>query len=586
MDGYTVAEAASVLGVPTERVWELLARGVLSGAPEGEGGMRVYLKPRPGSLSAPPPRTNGNGGSDGGRELSPFRELLNEFRSLTERYGQALLALGEARGEVAALRSRVDALEARIELRLPGPFGPSAPIPTPAPMRPADEDEDEPAATFVAPPPAVQPEEAAAAAAEPPPASEPAAPLDVAEPAVAASAGEPAEAEDGDGRHHRRRRAWSGRVDTSAIADALARAEDPSTADLPGSREAAEALAAFRATVEPAPAAATEHDAEHRAEPEADAAGGWSASAPVIEVEEDVAGRVEPSPVEMPEQVQEAVAAPPEPEVAIEAAAEPVETAEPEALAEPGAATAEPDALAEPEAEPADQLEPEEPEPVAVVGPEAATEPEVAAEPETVGGEPTAAEPPWMEDQAAYASATDEPDWISEEDLAPSPSAAQPQVGPGTLEPAALQPAPPRSHPDEEEVLWLGDEWDDEMESAPPGSPSPWASQPDEAEQAPPAELEWPSADRDVDQEPSANAAPQPGRLPGGRELDEALAALEALGGREDEQDEQDEQEERYAAPGEDPGGGGEGSARPLGGQGSSGPASRAYHRLRRILPH
>ena len=51
--------------------------------------------------------------------MSAFRELLTEFRNLTERYGQALLALGEARGEVASLRTRVDLLEARLDLRLP-----------------------------------------------------------------------------------------------------------------------------------------------------------------------------------------------------------------------------------------------------------------------------------------------------------------------------------------------------------------------------------------------------------------------------------------------------------------------------------
>ena len=51
MDGYSVTEAASVLGVPVERVWELLARGVLAGAPEGETGMRVFLQPRAGSAS-------------------------------------------------------------------------------------------------------------------------------------------------------------------------------------------------------------------------------------------------------------------------------------------------------------------------------------------------------------------------------------------------------------------------------------------------------------------------------------------------------------------------------------------------------
>src|SRR5918998_887491 len=122
MNGYSVTEAASVLGVPTERVWELLARGVLAGAPEGETGMRVFLQPRPGKapISATPidePAPSRSNGPE--RELSPFRELLTEFRNLTERYGQALLALGEARGEVASLRSRVDLLEARMDLRLP-----------------------------------------------------------------------------------------------------------------------------------------------------------------------------------------------------------------------------------------------------------------------------------------------------------------------------------------------------------------------------------------------------------------------------------------------------------------------------------
>jgi excisionase family DNA binding protein len=33
MDGYSIKEAATVLGVPKRRVWELIARGVLSGAP-------------------------------------------------------------------------------------------------------------------------------------------------------------------------------------------------------------------------------------------------------------------------------------------------------------------------------------------------------------------------------------------------------------------------------------------------------------------------------------------------------------------------------------------------------------------------
>ena len=154
MDGYSVQDAASVLGVPEGRVWELLARGVLSGTPEGDS-MRVYLKALPGSTATAAPRgeplrSNGNGASHGhGGEASAFRELLTEFRNLTERYGQALLALGEARGEVAGLRSRVELLEARLDLRLPASLdaapvawesraaSPAAPEPpTPAPVAP------------------------------------------------------------------------------------------------------------------------------------------------------------------------------------------------------------------------------------------------------------------------------------------------------------------------------------------------------------------------------------------------------------------------------------------------------------------
>ena len=97
--------------------------------------MRVFLKVQAGPIAtagagshAEPPRTNGNGGSHPPNgEASAFRELLTEFRNLTERYGQALLALGESRGEVAGLRSRVDLLEARLDLRLP-PARDEAPI--------------------------------------------------------------------------------------------------------------------------------------------------------------------------------------------------------------------------------------------------------------------------------------------------------------------------------------------------------------------------------------------------------------------------------------------------------------------------
>ena len=50
MDGYSVTEAASVLGVPEGRVWELLARGVITGTPEGES-MRVFLKAEPAPIA-------------------------------------------------------------------------------------------------------------------------------------------------------------------------------------------------------------------------------------------------------------------------------------------------------------------------------------------------------------------------------------------------------------------------------------------------------------------------------------------------------------------------------------------------------
>lgn len=202
MDGYSVQEAASVLGVAEGRVWELLARGVLLGTPEGDS-MRVFLKAQPGPVATAgtrdePPRTNGNGGSHGDGEASAFRELLTEFRNLTERYGQALLALGEARGEVAGLRSRVDQLEARLDLRLPPPLE-AAPVAW---------------------------ESATIPASEPPPAAPRRAPVR---------------------RAPRTRKAPSARDTIAGFADALARAQDPNAGDLgeaaPESPPAAEAVA-------------------------------------------------------------------------------------------------------------------------------------------------------------------------------------------------------------------------------------------------------------------------------------------------------------------------------------------------------
>ncbi|HEX2140709.1 MAG TPA: hypothetical protein VHK28_00355, partial [Candidatus Limnocylindria bacterium] len=76
MDGYSINDAATVLGVPEARVWELIARGVLAGSPEADGGMRVFLKPSeapahvssrdtdaPDAAAAGGRRQNGNGGS-------------------------------------------------------------------------------------------------------------------------------------------------------------------------------------------------------------------------------------------------------------------------------------------------------------------------------------------------------------------------------------------------------------------------------------------------------------------------------------------------------------------------------------------
>ncbi len=195
MEGFSVDEAAAVLGVPQARVWELLARGVLAGA-DHSGDMRVFLRSEP--APAPSVPHNGNGHAS---EASAFRELLTEFRNLTERYGQALLALGEARGEVAALRGRVDLLEARVEHRLSGSMAP-------APYVVGDFD-------------------------EPPPVEE------VPEPVAEVVEHAP--------RPKSRRR-------TGSFEEALARAEDPSpstlpgseTISLPGAREAAAALAELR----------------------------------------------------------------------------------------------------------------------------------------------------------------------------------------------------------------------------------------------------------------------------------------------------------------------------------------------------
>ena len=263
IEGYSVDEAASVLGVPKGRVWELLARGILAGTPEDGGGMRVYLQGRPMEpiMGRPlpgrpepderPTGTNGNGGEHGqpGFEASPFRELLTEFRNLTERYGQALLALGEARGEVASLRTRVELLEARVDLRLPSP--PLVQWSPPQPAPPAEESEPSPEARdelHSAVAPAVDEAEAPGV----PIASTTAAhgeegPAAVIEPPAAAVEAAPAPAQSAKRNKPRpRRRRQSARSATEGIADALARAQDPTVTRLPGGDEAQAAFNELR----------------------------------------------------------------------------------------------------------------------------------------------------------------------------------------------------------------------------------------------------------------------------------------------------------------------------------------------------
>jgi hypothetical protein len=546
MEGYSVTEAASILGVPTERVWELLARGVLAGTPEGETGMRVYLQPRPAPAPVEPARPNGNGGNrEPERELSPFRELLTEFRNLTERYGQALLALGEARGEVAALRSRVDLLEARMDLRLPASTGP-----LPAPSWPA-------------PQPTVP---RAAAAAAPPPRGD-----EVPEPDT-----------DGDAavrtaRRHAARRA------TESFAEALARAEDPSIPDLPGGTEAGDAVAALLREAAASDVPAGPEAALPRELPPAD--------------EVPVADEAAPAD-EMPE---------PEPEPETEAEAEP----EPEAPAEPDASAdrepeTEPEAEAEQFAEAEREPEPE-PQPEAQAQPErpaspdegpapeepaaAAAEGRAEADVEAAEAPPSTDEPVWQDER--YTAEIGEPDWYEAEafpepavELAPEPAVTEENLS-GTSdeadaqspEAAAISPEPgqrpapservtiSRLRPagetaaDEETVLWFGRSR---------GSPAADAGDADEMEVAP------------TGRPGAAETAP----LPGSHELEDALAALDAIA-RPSAEAASAPQEPPLEEPTADerattdrPSTERRAPLRP-----APTPASRAYRRLRRIFP-
>jgi hypothetical protein len=568
MDGYSITEAATVLGVPTERVWELLARGVLAGAPEGETGMRVFLQPRPAPApvtaafadDAGAPKSNGPE-----RELSPFRELLTEFRNLTERYGQALLALGESRGEVASLRSRVDLLEARIDLRLPT-GNPAVPWPT-----------------------------------QPMPAAEPA-------------------SEPDDDESHRRRRRGARRA-TESFAEALARAEDPSPADLPGGTDAA-AASTSDATVEDAdgslprdvlpaePVLVAEEDAgamaqaEEAGPPISAAPEAVDPEPPVVDVEPQVDG---PEPaVDRPEPVEperaivldqvEAVAfepaeadfedlqladagawaipaavadeaepVPDEPEWSLESGWEP--SVEPSPVAERGD---EPDFvieveplpdLSEPEASselPPEPVAPgqEEVQPAALVEPDerpiaaADLSPAVDAKPDAVDF-----------DAERYTSVIDQPDWFEAE-----ADDWSPQTPSG-------------------ETIARTDEADDSTPHQEPPPPQPEAPDPEPGESGA-DEMEVAGGGQVAPASPEARSE---GDLPGSQELDEALEAYGGFATRP------------AAAPADDewpparPGGprlsssaqaqSGYVSPPPYRSAMPSSSATRAYRRLRRIFP-
>ena len=557
IDGYSVQEAASVLGVPEGRVWELLARGVLSGTPEGDS-MRVFLKTQPGPIAtagASPrdePRTNGNGGNGGhGAEASPFRELLTEFRNLTERYGQALLALGESRGEVAGLRSRVELLEARLDLRLP-------------PARDAEPVAWESAAAPI--PVAAQPTAPGAldeAAAEAPP------------------------------RAGRQRKGRAKPSATASFAEALARAEDPTVAEVSAPRRAASPAPEQPASIEPEPAVEVrlaELPSEALPESLPPVVAEAAAGAPLAEPATDEATAAEAAPASpyTPEVVEPdwfadgdfawLDVAEMEAREVTAAAAATVEAPATEARP-PVKAEAEP--AGEPVADPAFEAvhwEPEPPAPEPV--PAFVLEAPVEAEPEVAAAQPVAAfeiEPqPEATTSVDAAPAADLSLQPRDPELAPEPDAgarlhAVPMVEPPTGPRPEPWDGPAESPPgttaaDEEELMWLGERQvataiaAPEVEVAAPRRRS--ATQPVVQPVAAPDPLDaaaWPAVDRGRGEAPRTVAmsddqlarlareegwdeaevaairamiAPSPApqaniQLPGAGELDEAMAAFD-----------------------------------------------------------
>jgi hypothetical protein len=543
MDGYSVQEAASVLGVAEGRVWELLARGVLLGTPEGDS-MRVFLKGQAGPIATTAaredqPRGNGNGGTHGSNaEASAFRELLTEFRNLTERYGQALLALGEARGEVAGLRSRVDLLEARLDVRMPPSF---------------------------VEPLAWDPRDAATVAPEPVPTAVPPSPAERTRKAKPIRRAAPS------------RKTRSGRDAVAGFAAALERAQDPNPPHLAEASETAEAEVETETETEAiAPSEAEAIDAVEAVPEEAEALDALIASPEAVDAAvaaEDVVAE-EVAAEAPPEEVAAEAEAPTYSSVVVEpdwfadgdfawldaAEIEPGGDAEPAAVA---AEAAEASLDVEAEALPAVEPEPipetvadHEPEPQDLEPAPAQSEPEPPAEPEPdpaaqlqAAFEPEVEFEPWQPPEPVVVEA------IAPEPVAPDPA---PEVAaePATEHDVARAPEPPTMSTavavedlEEEEVMWLG------------GEPEGAAVVRDQPDMTPRAQVEpWPVVDTvrpplamtedelarlalDEGWDASEVAAiramisppPQPAvDLPGAAELHEAMAALEAVPVRPD----------------------------------------------------
>ncbi len=526
MEGYSVKEAATVLGVPKRRVWELLARGVLAGVPAEGGGMRVHLRDAPaapvrvadsGGGSSPDPAREhagsghaGNGGSNGNHDPSAppsvFHDLLTEFRNLTERYGQALLALGEARGEVAGLRSRVELLEARLDLRLPGPRRWNAEAAATTQEAPAAPIFDSGVGVSLPPAPGTRPEDSAFPGSPELPGPEgigPAADLPSSEPAPPEAQAAPDEVgfmEADAPRRPRKRRRGGSKEAVSGFAEALARAQDPTAAVLPEPVERrgreADQLAALD-SVAPSEAVPTHELDAHPGLAEVIAVTAAEVSAPPVPG----------APADEPSEAAE-LAAPEAPALAGKPEA-PAQEAEPvavEASPEYSAEWDEPDWIAE------EDLDSEWDQPVAepsAVSSGAIEEPAVVQEamieePAAAAGEPeVAAEAPAIDELAAAPEAPVEESTVAAEELPTEervieelpieePMAADELVRPEAVAPMEQEDVPT----DEGAPPTVEEEPNDFLFLAPDEAPA--AGFPAEPEPAPPSEGEGPSPAPDV----------------------------------------------------------------------------------------